>query len=156
MIGTIIGGLVVGGMVAEYAKSKKDAKAAKSKNYAQTIVIHQTVDKKLNKQVNFFDKYRALDTELARYVREGFKGVTYLEKGLEVSRTNNSLKQSLRNIRNYRNKLSHDKRQWKNIEEPSSTIMSDLGKAISWVNCNRNLAANMVYKGKKAFSNKYY
>lgn len=156
MLGTIIGGIVVGGILTEYIQSKKEEKRSKSqvKNYTKTVVVKESVDTMLQRKVCFYDQYRELDNKLARYVREGYKGVAYLKNGLRVSKSNSNLQNRLRNIKDYRNKLSHDKRRWVNIESPSNALMSDLAAVISWVKQNENYAAKMVYKGKKAYENK--
>lgn len=176
MIGTLIGGLVIGGIVSSCVKERKaqqereaverrnqQARAARAlMNIANQCSRHEVVtrtvvkevsNKKLERQVEFYDGFRELDNKLARNVREGYKGVTYLIKGLEVTRSNDNLKNSLKNIRNYRGRLSHDKRKWKDIPAPDDSLMRDLHRAQSWVSNNYSQAGNLVYKGKKAFTN---
>jgi hypothetical protein len=176
MIGTLIGGLVIGGIVSSCVKERKaqqereaverrnqQARAARAlMNIANQCsrpevvtrtVVKEVSNKKLERQVEFYDGFRELDNKLARNVREGYKGVTYLIKGLEVTRSNDNLKNSLKNIRNYRGRLSHDKRKWKDIPAPDDSLMRDLHRAQSWVSNNYSQAGNLVYKGKKAFTN---
>lgn len=176
MIGTLIGGLVIGGIVSSCVKERKAqqereaverrnqrARAARAlMNIANQCSRHEVVtrtvvkevsNKKLERQVEFYDGFRELDNKLARNVREGYKGVTYLIKGLAVTRSNDNLKNSLKNIRNYRGRLSHDKRKWKDIPAPDDSLMRDLHRAQSWVSNNYSQAGNLVYKGKKAFTN---
>lgn len=176
MIGTLIGGLVVGGLVSNCVKERKakqEREAIERRNqqafterallglvnqYSKPKVVTRTVVKevknqKLERQVEFYDGFRALDNKLARNVREGYKGVTYLIKGLEVTNSNYNLRNSLKNIRNYRGRLSHDKSKWKNIPAPDAALMRDLHRAQEWVSNNYSQAGNLVYKGKKAFTN---
>ena len=180
MIGSLIGGMIVGGVAANYIEKKRKEKdffekserelrqlmdytirhfntsagsstSNRSNTSARTNTTKST-DTKLQKQVEFFDEFRSLDNKLARNVREGYKGVTYLIKGMDVTNSNANVKNSLKNIRNYRNQLSHDKRKWKDVPAPTSSLMSDLHKAINWVNSNYSYAGKLVYKGKNAFS----
>ncbi len=176
MIGTLIGGLVIGGIVSSCVKERKaqqereaverrnqQARAARAlmnianqcsrREVVTRTVVKEVSNKKLERQVEFYDSFRELDNKLARNVREGYKGVTYLIKGLEVTRSNDNLKNSLKNIRNYRGRLSHDKRKWKDIPAPDDSLMRDLHRAQSWVSNNYSQAGNLVYKGKKAFTN---
>jgi hypothetical protein len=176
MIGTLIGGLVIGGIVSSCVKERKaqqereaverrnqQARAARAlmnianqcsrREVVTRTVVKEVSNKKLERQVEFYDGFRELDNKLARNVREGYKGVTYLIKGLEVTRSNDNLKNSLKNIRNYRGRLSHDKRKWKDIPAPDDSLMRDLHRAQSWVSNNYSQAGNLVYKGKKAFTN---
>ena len=176
MLGTLIGGVVIGGIVSEYVnnhnrKAKKDwmdqelerenrvlkqvlaSCSTPSRTTVTRTVVKKVQDPKLALQVKFFDGFRELDNKLARMVREGYKGVTYLVKGLEVARGNQRLINALKNIRNYRNRLSHDKRQWKEFPAPTSSVMEDLRYAQSWVDRNSSDAARLAWKGKNAFNN---
>ncbi len=74
-------------------------------------------------------------------------------KGLEVTNSNYNLRNSLKNIRNYRGRLSHDKRKWKELHAPDAALMRDLHRAQEWVSNNWSQASKLVYKGKKAFTN---
>lgn len=92
MIGTIIGCLVFGGVVSNYVKERKEKQEREAKGcrnqqafaertllvgvnqYSNPKVVTRTVvkeakNKKLEKQVEFYDKFRALDNKLARNVR---------------------------------------------------------------------------------------
>lgn len=174
MLGTLIGGAVIGGIVSgcvNNRKAKKDwmdrelerqgrvfTQVLTSYSRPKQKVVTKTVvkkveDPKLKLQVKFFDSFRELDNKLARMVREGYKGVTYLVKGLEVTHGNQRLINALKNIRNYRNRLSHDKRRWKEFPAPTSSIMEDLRYAQSWVDRNSSDAARLAWKGKTAFNN---
>ena len=174
MLGTLIGGAVIGGIVSGCVQKRKQ-EAIREKieaenqrriisslfsSYEQTptrvvtkTVVKKVQDPKLKLQVKFFDGFRELDNKLARMVREGYKGVTYLIKGLEVTHGNQKLINALKNIRNYRNRLSHDKRQWKEFPAPTTTVMEDLRYAQSWVERNSSDAARIAWKGKNAFGN---
>ena len=176
MIGTFIGGLVVGGVVSKCVKGHKEKQKAEYERRKQEYYVKRALYKivnessqsglvtktsvqggaslKLQKQVVFFDKFREIDNKLARNVREGFKGVTYLINGLEVTHSNDNLKNRLKNIRNYRGMLSHDRKKWRDIPEPSSSLMSDLHFAIRWIENHNSQAARLVYKGKNAFENR--
>jgi hypothetical protein len=169
MIGSLIGGLVVAGLVSSCVKERKAKKEmeAYTENMFSNIancyqtprVVTKTVytevkNQKLEIQVEFYDDFRALDNKLARVVGEGYKGVAYLINGLKVTKSNSNLIYSLKNIRNYRGRLSHDKRKWKDIPAPDESVMKDLSYAKRWVGNNFSQASNLVYKGKKAFSNK--
>ena len=163
MIGTLIGGLVIGGLVSNCVKERKaqqereaverrnqQARAARAlmnvanqcfrREVVTRTVVKEVSNKKLERQVEFYDSFRELDNKLARNVREGYKGVAYLIKGLEVTRSNDNLKNSLKNIRNYRGRLSHDKRKWKDIPAPDDSLMRDLYRAQSWVSNNYSQA----------------
>lgn len=172
MIGSLIGGLVVGGIVSgcmKERKAKKEREAIERRNqrtllnlasqYSRPQVVTRTVvkevsNKKLERQVEFFDAFRALDNKLARSAtKQGYKGVTNLIKGLEISRLHRDLQNSLKNIRNYRGRLSHDRRKWKDIPAPSAAVMQDLRRAQAWVSNNYDQASRLVYKGKMAFQN---
>lgn len=74
-------------------------------------------------------------------------------KGLEVTNLNYNLRNSLKNIRNYRGRLSHDKNKWKDIPEPTAMLIKDLHRVQEWVSNNYSQAASLVCKGKKAFTN---
>ncbi|MBE5731843.1 MAG: hypothetical protein E7353_02305 [Clostridiales bacterium] len=145
MLGAILGGMLIGGIVSSCAGRSRANKQ---------IEIIQANDRKLKKQVEFYDEFRELDSRLARNVREGYKGITYLIKGLEVSHYNYDLINKLKNIRNYRGRLSHDRKKWRDIPEPSRSLMNDLMIAKDWVDDNFITAGKLVYKGKKAFENK--
>ena len=169
MIGSIIGGIVIGGLISSSLDNRSRNKELEAQNARLRKMCNQAleasmsssstresrgtrVDAKLERQVEFFDEFRSLDNRLARNVREGYKGVTYLIKGMDVSRTNQGIKNCLKNIRNYRGQLSHDKRKWKNIPAPSESLMNDLKRAKNWVDSNYSYASKLVYKGKSAFS----
>ena len=183
MLGAIIGGLVVGGLISScvsdnrsrrssvertsherthssctqsYRASRTQTRSQQSKPVVITkTVVKEVTNQKLERQVTFYDEFRELDNKLARNIGKGYKGVTYLIKGLEVTDANYSLRRSLKNIKNYRGQLSHDKRKWKDIPAPSESIMSDLRRAKDWVYYNSSLAGKLVYKGNKAFSSNY-
>lgn len=173
MLGSLIGGIILGGAAVGYAERKRkkdefDLYECHEKGYRllsdclTTYVStnkstgksqNTRVDKKLERQVKFFDEFRALDNRLARNVREGYKGVTYLIKGMDVAKFNRDLQNCFKNIRNFRNQMSHDRRKWKDIPAPSDSLMNDLYRAKKWVDNNSSYAGSLVYKGKKAFSN---
>lgn len=173
MLGTLLGGVLIGSVVSGCVQKRKQEERSRQEAERQRrivsrimtstytapqrvvtkTVVKKVQDPKLKLQVSFFDGFRALDNKLARMVREGYKGVSYLIKGLEVTRGNQSLIKALKNIRNYRNKLSHDKRQWKSFPAPTSSVMADLHYAQSWVNKNSSEAARITWKGKNAFGN---
>ena len=176
MLGTILGGMVLGGIVTSVVKGKRekeqrrrDEETAK-KVFSQimqaqgqrrinveprikTKVIVRT-DPKLEKQVDFFDDFRALDNKLARMVNEGYKGVTYLINGMYANKSHYDMREKLKNIRNYRGRLTHDKKKWASIPAPSDSVMRDLKIAIKWVDENYSLSAKLVYKGKSSFASK--
>ena len=172
MIGTIIGGIVLGGVIANYNEKKRQKREEESEAarcyrelYDRYQSLHSSVaacyaekvqaenaDKKLKRQVEFFDEFRELDNKLARSIRKGFKGVTYLIKGMEVAKSNRDLQNCFKSIRNYRGQLSHDKRKWKDIPAPSDSLMNDLYQAKRWVENNYSYASHLVYKGERAFS----
>ena len=82
MLVTLIGGVVLGGIVSGCAQKKK---AQKEREALELELKNQREkDRKLKLQTDFFDAYRALDNKLARMVRKGYKGVAYLEKGLKI------------------------------------------------------------------------
>ena len=136
MIETVVGGLVVGGIVS-------------------SCVNKIGARRKLEKQVKFYDAFRELDNQLARNSGENFKGVTYLIKGLEVSNTNKSLIASLKNIRNYRGRLSHDRLKWANIPAPDKITMKDLRFVRLWVKRHKAYAKSLVNKGEQAFNSNH-
>ena len=150
MLGAILGGMLIGGIVSSCASRNRTNKQ---------IEIMQEAERKLKKQVEFYDEFRELDNRLARNVREGYKGITYLIKGLEVSNYNYDLIKRLKNIRNYRGRLSHDRNKWRDIPEPSRSLMNDIMKAKEWVDDNFITAGKLVFKGKKSYENtnmRYY
>ena len=175
MLGTLIGGAIIGGIVTGCAKNKASKVKAErelerqsqvlerflsspsSYSSSGTRVVTKTVvkkveDPKLKLQTSFFDKFRALDNQLARMTRDGYKGVTNLIKGLEVTHGSERLIRALKNIRNYRNRISHDKRQWKQMPAPTPALMGDLRYAQGWVNDNTAKAGQLAWKGKNAFA----
>lgn len=176
MLGALIGGAIIGSIFSDCVKSRNTSNS-RSSSYSRTrstssyssssrpsynkpkvitrTVVKKVEDPKLKLQVEFFDTFRALDVDLARMVKEGYKGVAYLEKGLRVSRTNLSLADSLRNIRNYRNHLSHVRAKWRYVPAPTSSLMSDLRYVRNWVNNHYSDAARLAWKGKQAFANNH-
>ena len=150
MIVTLLSGVVVGGIVSGCVEAHK-AKKEREKLQEQ-LRIQQAKDRKLKLQVEFFDAFRELDNKLARVVREGFKGVTYLINGVAAVRFNYRLIEALKNVRNYRGRLTHDKTKWVYIPAPTPSIMKDLYYAQAWVERNYSAAAKLVWKGREAFS----
>ena len=169
LVGAIIGGAIVGICSNNKKSSQQDAKRAqliRSYNKSicrQTPYIYQVTPKqtkdslyyettqKFARQINFFDEFRALDNKLSRMVRKGYKGITYLINGLEKAHMNPRLVSALKNIRNYRNILCHDKRAWTNVAEPANSVMSDLYLARNWVSQNEADACHLVWRGLNAF-----
>ena len=164
MLGTIIGGIIIGGVASNIIERKREKRfeAECRENFRRMISDvskssstseSKDVDQKYERQIEFFDDFRRLDNRLARGVNKGYKGVTYLVKGMEVTRfSDRGLIYALKNIRNFRNKLSHDKRRWCEVEAPSASIMADLRRAENWVNSNYSYASTLTYKGFKAFT----
>lgn len=166
MIGAILGAVVIGALVDAYCNSsrkisyweycnihKKEYELKqKELELARTEQRLKQSYSRIEKQVVFFDTFRALDCSLARYVGEGYKGVTYLIKGMyEQKGTYSNMIGIFKNIKNYRGQLSHDKRKWVNIPAPSDNLLRDMDWAVQWFNKNKNLAGRLVYAGKKAF-----
>ena len=151
MIGAILGCVAVGGLVTGQVQKRKAQKL--NEELKAKLLAQKASDTKLKKQVKFYDTYRALDNQLARLsTREGSKGMAYLIHGLEVQHSNPRLLNCLKNARNYRNQLSHDKRQWAKIPAPTAETVADLKYVESWVNRNLTLAGRIVWKGKEAFA----
>ena len=150
MIVTLLSGVVVGGIVSGCVEAHK-AKKEREKLQEQ-LRIQQAKDRKLKLQVEFFDTFRELDNKLARVVREGFKGVTYLINGVAAVRFNYRLVGALKNVRNYRGRLTHDKRKWVYIPAPTPSTMKDLHYVQTWVERNYSEAAKLVWKGREVLA----
>ena len=167
MIGSIIGGIIIGGIASNLIERKRERKFESecNENFRRLIsgmgsrtssrsTENKSVNQKYQRQIEFFDSFRELDNKLARMVRQGYKGVTYLVKGMEITRfSNQNLLNSFKNIRNFRNQLSHDKRKWCDVPAPSASVMSDLRRAVAWVRENYSYASSLTYKGLQAFKN---
>ena len=172
MIGTILGGLVIGGLISNYIKDRREEREKEETKALFSIadttqrnieyrpvqprVVTKTVVKRVSdplitKKVEFFDTYRDLDVRLARYIGRGQKGVAYLINGLKTKRQNYDMMNRLKEVRNYRNKLSHDKRKWRYIEAPSNYVMRSLRYVCEWASENERQAANFVAAGKADF-----
>ena len=135
--------------------AKKQERLARALSAVQCNVLAKNQTKtKADKQIEFFDMFRAFDNKLARNVKDGFKGVTYLINGLHGKDANEKLKQALKNIRNYRGRLSHDKKKWKDIPAPTEALMNDLKYVINWEKKNSALATKLVFKVKRYLQNK--
>ena len=150
MIVTLLSGVVVGGIVSgcvEAHKAKKEREKLQEQLRAQ-----QAKDRKLKLQVEFFDAFRELDNKLARMIGAGKKGVAYIVNGLTITHASEKVMRAFKNIRDYRNQLSHDKRKWIHVPAPTPSIMKDLYYAQAWVERNYSAAAKLVWKGREAFS----
>ena len=150
MIVTLLSGAVVGGIVSGCVEAHK-AKKEREKLQEQ-LRIQQAKDRKLKLQVEFFDSFRELDNKLARMIGAGKKGVAYLVNGLTITHASEKSMRAFKNIRDYRNQLSHDKRKWIHVPAPTPSIMKDLHYAQAWVERNYSAAAKLVWKGREAFS----
>jgi leucyl aminopeptidase (aminopeptidase T) len=152
MVVTLLSGVVIGGIVSGCAGAHKAKK--EREELQEQLRIQKAKDRKLKLQVEFFDSFRELDNKLARMIGVGKKGVAYLINGLTITHASEKATRAFKNIRDYRNQLSHDKRKWIHVPAPTPSIMKDLHYAQAWVERNYSAAAKLVWKGREAFSKK--
>jgi len=87
-------------------------------------------------KINFFDDYRALDVQIARLIGEGSGGIGLLVKAMKYGYLKNvsNLREyycDLKEIRDYRNMLAHNKNRWCNMSSPKSWYRQSLSKVKS-------------------------
>ncbi len=94
---------------------------------------------KYDVKVRFFDKYRELDVYLSRMVGESYGGVGLLISACThiANKTGSSQHrqtcQILNDIRNYRNKLAHNKGRWESIEDIDTSYIDYIDSLMSHV-----------------------
>ena len=154
MLGVLLGGAVIGGMVSNCIGGKRARR--ESDELELMFLMQQAQNNKLQAQITFFDEFRALDNQLARFVREGYKGVTYLIKAMEIMYDDEDMINAVKAVRNYRNRLSHDRNKWAAIPAPSAYVMKTLRALQRWTDENMSEVGRLVWKGKNAFNARRY
>ncbi len=157
MLGLLLGALAVGA-ICSYSdhnssvyKKKENNSNTQGRNYIQyrQVYVNET------EKVTFFDNYRALDNYLGRLVGKGSGGVTLLINTIKHRGVNNSELESiyndLRNVRDYRNNLAHNKNQWNQLPNPRSSYNQILSKVRNVVVRNESSVAKAMY-----YQAKYY
>lgn len=98
-------------------------------------------------KISFFDSYRAFDTYVARLAGQGSGGVTFLIRSMQRNTTDKkmlSLVSTLKQMRNYRNILSHNRNKWRDLPDPQFAFTSTIDRAKSIIESEKKHYAKML------------
>ena len=152
-LGLIIGAIAVGAALCAHSSSSQSSSnvtytSAPSRPVYNVIYQDRTVSHQ--QKVSFFDTYRSLDNYLARLIGEGSGGIgllIYTCKHLNVQiDALNRLIPGLRQARDYRNNLAHNKNCWSQIPDPDIDLRHLLDRVRSIVCSNSSYISKMMYR----------
>ena len=113
---TLLAGALIGGAICSSGSNNK------SSNDVRVVDVNA-------KKVEFFDKYREIDVYLASFVGQRYGGISFLISGLiGVSRRAGikppyELIDALKELREYRNTIGHDKSKWRALPDPKPSYI---------------------------------
>lgn len=105
-------------------------------------------------KVEFLDAYRELDSYLADFVGESYKGITYFRSGIigyvKASGDKNwrGYARDLKEAREWRNYLCHNKSKWRVIQDPPYHLTDFLKGMLQWAVRRTSDACELVEDGK--------
>lgn len=165
MLGALLAGTVAVFAIAGARNSIKEKERrreqSKSSGYSYSYQPATYGGTDYDDKVEFLDAYRELDSYLADFVGESYRGITYLRSGVigYVKRTGDKnwreYARELKEAREWRNYLSHNKNKWHVMQDPPSDLTSFLKDMLRWaVRCPSH-ACELVEDGKD-YLNSYH
>lgn len=124
---TLLAGALIGGAICSGGSNNKS-----SSNEVRVVDLNA-------KKVEFFDKYREIDVYLASFVGQRHGGISFFISGLIGGSKKAGIKppyeliDALKELREYRNILGHDKTKWRALPDPKP----------SYIKILRNLSASL-------------
>lgn len=162
MLGAILAATVAGFAISGARNSIKEKQRKKEQaTYSGRSYNHESYNSHesyngtdYDNKVEFLDTYRELDSYLADFVGENYKGISYLRCGAigYVKRTGDKYwreyAKELKDAREWRNYLCHNKNKWHIMQDPPSDLTSFLKDMYRWaVRCSSH-ACEFVEDGK--------